>query len=377
MPLDYEGSIAQKYQIFQTTQVITAVAGDNYKEVAIFIGTDNTTANFVDTPPTVNTYVTVTKADYASVVKNDLLSWLDGFFASNAISNVHIIVFAAGDPSDFGTAGLETAYDLWKYLAYFKLILQLDALEVDAQLALADLCQDDPASQCMINTDDAECLDPDSTISIAYALNQAGSTGASLVYYADSNTGEPINSALVQLGLTLALLNSTGTPVGNKLDYMATLNIESSGTDGGNLSSTDSNDLIDQNIGYWLTVGDGTGQVAQYGGLNLAGVPLGAFWVQNYLDYVMSIQASEYLTDPTANRYKNNETYQGILLIVQVNGQPFNDLGVLSGFKITAPSFINLPATDGNKFIIPNAWQATFNQNIKKVTVTGTLFITV
>ncbi len=375
MANDYKGSIAQKYQIFQTTQVITAVSGDNFKAVEIFIGDDLAPDNFVDTPPTPTNFVAVTKSDYQDITKGDLKLWLDGFFATNSISTVYLVVFAAGDSSTFGQDGFDLAYEARKDLGYFKLIFQLDALEFDAQIALAEACQNDPLSQAMINTDDVNCLDPDSTISLAYLLNQAEATGCALSYYADSNVDDPINSCLVQLGITLAFLNSTGTPVGNKLDYIATLNINGSGDDGENLSATDANDLIAQNIGYWLTVGNGTGQVAQYGGLNLDGIPLGAFWVQNYLDYVMSISAAEYLTDPTQNRFKNNDTYQGILTIVQQKGLPFNNLGVLVGFTITAPQFSDLPDAPGNQFIIPNAWQAEFVQNVKKTTVTGTLFI--
>jgi hypothetical protein len=366
MANDFEGSIAQQFVTFATTQSIESVVGDNYQKVMIFIDEDSAAANFTGTPPAVNNRLVVDSTNYATLTEGTLLAWLTGFFATNSITEVWLVVFAVSDPVD--PADLEAAFDLFHAEAYFKMIMGANSYQV----ALSDLCDTDTLlSQFWCGTSDTECLNPASTTSIAYLLNQADSVGV-LVY---STTGTT-NPALDQLGLSLSTLNVTGYSVGNQLDYIRTLNRDASGTAGANLPAADVQDLMDQNIGFWLTVGNNTGSVALRGGLTLTGVPAAANWLQNFIDYTAAVATAELLTDPANPRFRNNDTYQAILQILTAKVRPFVQLGRLTNFKITAPPFAQLPA-GGDTITVPNAWRATFLDNVREVTVNGTIYITV
>ena len=49
--------------------------------------------------------------------------------------------------------------------------------------------------------------------------------------------------------------------------------------------------------------------------------------------------------------------------------------GRLSGINISAPAFANLPSADKDEIIIPNAWSATYTDHVRKVQITGSLYI--
>jgi hypothetical protein len=177
------------------------------------------------------------------------------------------------------------------------------------------------------------------------------------------------------------LLNGTGTTIWNALDMLATSNRASSAeaTDA-NLSATDVSALQGQNIGYWSYLGNGTPSVSLYCPKTLLGVVYSASWGVAYLNYVDSIAATEWLTDPATpqGKRRNNSNYQAILGIVGAKATPFTDksgIGVLEGFTTAvAPAFKDLPIS-GDAFIVPHAWEATFVQNGREINVQGTLFI--
>ena len=75
------------------------------------------------------------------------------------------------------------------------------------------------------------------------------------------------------------------------------------------------------------------------------------------------------------NVFRNNGTYQAILLILQDVVKGFTDMGRLAQFAITAPAFKDLPKS-GDTITVPDAWQATYIDDVREVTVYGTLYIT-
>ena len=75
------------------------------------------------------------------------------------------------------------------------------------------------------------------------------------------------------------------------------------------------------------------------------------------------------------NKFRNNQTYQAILLILTDQVAPFLQFGRLDGFRITAPPFNQLPPS-GDEITVPNAWEATYVDEVRSVTVYGTLYIT-
>ena len=87
-----------------------------------------------------------------------------------------------------------------------------------------------------------------------------------------------------------------------------------------------------------------------------------------------AVSTATYLTQ--FNRFKNNTTYQAILAIVINYLNLFAGIGRLTGAAITAPAWtVAQGLSNGQTIIIPNAWTATFNDNVRNVTVNGTLYI--
>jgi hypothetical protein len=363
MANDYEGSIAQnkiKYTVAVTNEV---VVGDLFQSVVIFVKTADASANFVDAP-SVGEYQLATASNFADVVKGDLLVWLTDFYSNNAISKVYLVVF---DGTTLNT-GLAASLALYRTFGFFKLLFS--ETPADQVTFATVMATDTEFSQAWIGTNDATCLNKSSTTSLAYLLAHAN-LKPHLEYYAGDH-----NSAMVQLGISLATLNLSGFAVGNSLDYKAVSTIGGSGTDGANLSATDAAALEDQNVGYWATIGNNTGQVAQFGGRLLDGSLAGADWWVKFFSYVCSVQGATYLTQPGVNHYRNDETYQALLAIMAGVVQPFVQMGKIGDFKITAPKFSKL-ANTGDSFIVPNAWSAAYNDNVREVTIQGNLTVVV
>lgn len=371
MANDFIGSIAQNYISFSAVISESTVPGDNYYKVMLFIGAAESAANLT-VPLTTGSTITLTKASYLTDTIGPLLVKMTDFYANNSVTEVIVVAFddSTVTTGTFGGAAvtaLTTQFNLHHAKAFFKLMTLSN--NIPANSALATLCfADTLLSQCWIGANDAQMIVPGSTTSMYGVCHLAGSDPV-IVYHPDATQ----NGALVQLGLSLAVLNSTGTPVGNSMDYLATDAITPSGTAGANPSSTVISTLDGINSGFFLTIGNGTGKVANKGGKTILGNLAGAGWVTQYINYVCSVQTAEYLTQ--YNKFKNNSTYQAILSFVRYQLSAFSDTGRLSEAKITAPSYSNLPPAAGDTITVPDAWEAYYNDNVRKVNIQGTLYI--
>ena len=373
MAYDFIGSIAQLYISFAASVVTGVVPGDNYYKAMIFVGATESVDYFIAAPPVTGTCTELTYATYSTLLKGSLLAYLQQFYAVNTLSSVLIVIYddstvTTGTFPAGAVTALTTQYSAFKDRAYFKLMSLHN--NIAANSALATLCLSDTLlSQCWIDANDAQMLVVDSTTSMYGVCNAAGSNPV-IVYHPDATK----SGALTQLGATLAVLNDTGTPVGNSLDYIATTSMTSSGASGANLGATDLNTLTNINCGFFLTVGDGTGAVALKGGKTIKGNVAAAQWITSYIDFVCAVLTANMLT--TQNRFKNNETYQCILSILSNQLYKFTTIGRFSDTKITAPVYARLPAAVGDMIVVPNAWTATYNDNVRKTQVQGTLYIT-
>ena len=192
------------------------------------------------------------------------------------------------------------------------------------------------------------------------------------------NPDTDINPALAQLGSTLSKVNATGTPVGNSVDMAGFNTIEASGSldeEGNrlNLTATEKAALDDQKIGYDTWVGDGTENVLTEGSLYANGDSVGAEWVKAYITYMCKVRVANLMS--RMNVFRNNGTYQAILLILQDVVKGFTDFGRLAEFTITAPAFKDLPKS-GDVITVPDAWSARYIDDVREVNVYGTLYIT-
>jgi hypothetical protein len=375
MAYDYVGSIAQKYIQFVTTVITTAVPGQNFGKLMIFCSETDAATMFV-TDPTVDTITELTPSNYKTLLlaAGLLYKWLADFYANGSVTSVFVVTYTSGvGPA---IADLNAQYALYVERAYWKLCMDV-AHKMAAQLVLAALCATDPLSQFIYGSQDATILtNTGGNEALQFNTLPAPGLDVPIIYHPSAVH----NPAMVQLGITLAALNTSGTYVGNKLDFLAVA-FTASGTAGANVSAAGLANCAILGVAVFTTLGNGTGQVLLEGatagrglvtGLTFADI--GVRWLVNYVDTVSSILCTQYMAQP--GRFKNNDTYQGCLTILTGQLALFSGMGRLSSVKITAPPFDQLPAAAGGVITVPNAWQATYNNNLRQVTVYGTLYVT-
>lgn len=373
----FKNSIAQSNVNYPIETVITPIAGENYSRALIFMNVANAATYLPGVlSAAAGDLVELDSSNYGSLTGGKLKNWLVPFFTKATTAKVGIALFDTdqeGDPDPIpATAPLEAVYEAKKMYGYFKFGIgeteEYNALQVE----LSNLCSADPLySTLWVGTSDEGVLSNNS--SLITSLNNAESK-ARVIYNANAD----INGALAQLGATLSSVNTTGTPVGNSIDMVQFNTIGASGAAGEdgeyqNLTATQKSTLDDQKIGYQTWVGDGTENVVTEGSLCLNGDSVGANWVKAYIEYMCKVTTANYMT--RMNTFRNNQTYQGILLILTDQVRPFLEFGRLSGFRLTAPTFDNLPKS-GDQITVPNAWEATYIDNVREVTVYGTLYLT-
>ena len=390
---DFLGSLAQDYLSFATSFSVVPNPGQNFENVLLFVGSGEAVASsgtlgtyFLPSSglaPAVGTLYTANQTTYTQQFNGPLLAWATEFFASGStISNLYVAIY-----DDSSTAGgttfpaaavtaLTTQYTAYNMYAYFKLISNIT--NVAAQLALAKLCQADNTliSQCWIPSNDVNLLTAGGSTIQAQA--KAANYDPVIIYDANTvavGTGTVIvNGALIQLGLSLASVNGSGMAVGNALDMLATTLIGPSGAGNTSLTFAQMTTLTGIYVGFFMYVGNTTGQVALRNARTVLNNLPPAQWVTCYVDYMTAVMTATYLTQ--GNRFKTNATYQAILAGLMNFLSIFANTGRLSNLLLTAPPFSQIQTTsNGQTITVPNAWQATFNDSVRNVTVNGTLYI--
>ena len=369
----FKDSIAQSNVAYPIETVIIPMAGENYSRAMIYMDVANAATYLPGvTSATAGSLIELDSGNYGELTGGLLKKWLVPFFSKATTAKVGIALFNTSDTTTPSTHPLAAVYEATKMYAYFKFIIEESAGYAAAQVALSNLCITDPLySVLWVGTNDGDLLTKSSAL--LSALKSANST-ARVIYNANGD----INPALAQLGATLSSANATGTPVGNSMDMVQFNTIDASGAENAdgerlNLSATEKAALDEQKVGYQTWVGDGTENVVTEGSLYINGDSVGANWVKAYIEYMCKVKTANYIT--RMNTFRNNQTYQACLLILSDMVNPFLQFGRLAGFQITAPVFEDLPAS-GDQITVPNAWEATYIDNVREVTVYGTLYLT-
>lgn len=369
----FDGSIAQVNVQFPIETVIEPVSGENYTKALIFIPLGKAEEYLPTTEsPAAGQKIELDSSNYGKLTGGLLKTWLVPFFTSAQAAKIAVAIYDVDAEEVTAKAPLNKVYEAYKYYAYFKFGLAPSSDYNALQTQLAQLCKADPLySQLWVGTSDPQVLTKES--SLVSALKGVAAD-ARVVY----NPDDTINAALAQLGATLAQSNATGTPVGNDIDMLAFNTIGASGADDAdgnptNLDATQKATLDEQKIGYNTYVGDGTENVVTEGSQTLQGNVVGAQWVKSYIEYMCKIRTANLITK--RNKFRNNDQYQAILLILSDIVKDFLNFGRLADFKITAPVFSDL-AKSADAIVVPNAWEATYIDKLRSVTVYGTLYVT-
>lgn len=369
----FDGSIAQVNVQFPIETVIEPVSGENYTKALIFIPLGKAEEYLPTTEsPAAGQKIELDSSNYGKLTGGLLKTWLVPFFTSAQAAKIAVAIYDVDAEEVTAKAPLNKVYEAYKYYAYFKFGLAPSNDYNALQTQLAQLCKADPLySQLWVGTSDPQVLTKES--SLVSALKGVAAD-ARVVYNPDGT----INAALAQLGATLAQSNATGTPVGNDIDMLAFNTIGASGADDAdgnptNLDATQKATLDEQKIGYNTYVGDSTENVVTEGSQTLQGNVVGAQWVKSYIEYMCKIRTANLITK--RNKFRNNDQYQAILLILSDVVKDFLNFGRLADFNITAPVFSDL-AKSADAIVVPNAWEATYIDKLRSVTVYGTLYVT-
>ena len=190
-------------------------------------------------------------------------------------------------------------------------------------------------------------------------------------YHADPSR----NAALYSLGLALVNLNGSGTAVGTSLDMIKSDMITSSGPGGTVPLKTVKDALKEAHVQYFKPVGDNTPSVAATGDITIKGEIVAADWIVAYVTYMTKVRIAQMITVPDFLR--NADNYSKIVGVLSLYLPLFGESGSkrLTGMLITAPSFKDLPASDSDEVIIPNAWEATYVDHVRTIKITGALYI--
>lgn len=376
---DYLGSFAQENVSF-ATQVIRSVAvGDNYWKVMIFVEDDH----YVDASTDDWTLVpgsdtikglTVTAEDYALYTNGLLRAWLYDLFVSGFTGDCILIacgesVGTAEEKRTAFIAKMTEAYNLLKPYAYHKTVCvaQDEGNVIDTAIAvsLSTLCADDTNLLSSVPYFPVHSAVPNDD-ALYSALKTAG-RDAFMGWHSDNTR----NAALFSLGIALSHFNGSGTPVGEQFDYIATSNITASQ---GGVNPTKGTKTLMENakVQYYKTVGDNSGSVAAVGYQSINGVVIAAQWIICYVAYMVKVYVAKLMT--SRGFFKNAAAYSSILTVLNTYLQKFGDSGRLTNIKNTAPAYGTIPM-GADEIVIPNAWEATYVDIVRKVTITGSLYI--
>ena len=431
---DFLGSVAQEDIQFTTRVVKTSQVGDNFWKAMVFVESDR----FVDASDLAWTLVpgsaslkalTVTANDYADHTTGTLRSWLYDLFCNGFTGDCiliacaphsegeTVIVYSANGTDFFTDAEMtqpatipsgkvpqptgetnqysyqtdpssdafiekqEEAYRLLKAYAYHKTVcaapaipLASDVFAVDTAVAvnLADLCAADkgllssaPYFPFSTGTPEDAMTDP------LYAALKNADKDAFMSAHQDTTR----NAALYSLGLAMSTLNGSGTSVGNSMDMIKSSAITASGPEGTNLEKSIRDALFALHIQTFKPLGDNSGNVVAKGAETLKGEVVQAVWIVAYVTYMVKIAVARMITVP--NFLKNQDNYNRIVGVMMSWLAKFgpNGSGRLRALASTAPAFEEVPAGEGDQIIIPDAWSARYVDQVRKVDITGTLYI--
>lgn len=397
---DFNGSVAQQDVSISTDVVRTATVGGNFYENVLYV-TDRFSSFGADTP----VYPVVKKSNYSDVLDNyAYLSDAEKKIVKNNLASL----FAYGtDVKVYIIPSSELAnYKLYGYFTYLDLGWgTTDGSVTDYALSVTDV-QTITAVKTALDKDFTTVLidmavDPvnvkgSSTETTAgtlglitdYAMDATVFARPAMItgQTADTNvfvdaSGDPIgySPALYQLGRTLSTANASGVPVGNAFDMTAmdfqnvlpTADTNTEVLTGASVTFADFFESV--KINYFKTVGNGTMQLTNFGGWTIFGNCTTADWIVAYLNFMNRVACATVITSGRA--LKNSRTYNELLdaVMSNISGQVRNERIV--DFKMTAPSFDSLPKTNGHTISIPNAWEGTYVDNVRKVKISGTLTV--
>lgn len=395
---DYKGSVAEQNVSIQTAIAMSTVIGGNFFESILYV-TDRFESFGGDTP----TYPVVTKDSYSDVL--DAYAYLSATEKKIIKANLASL-YSYGNAKVYIIPSTEIAnYKLYAYWTYLDLeYVVTDGTSTDYAFAASaettianakDFDKDFTQLICDFPIDPSKTRGADTTtLAATYALFTAksidaltfvrpalpsGTAGTANAYLDGEGNVIGYSPALYQLGRTLMSVNESGTPVANPLDMQRVTLQNVLPT-----ASTDTTDLMGAskvyadffktvNLNYFKPAGIGNGEITNMGGWTSLGNCADANWIVAYVNFMTRVNCAMVMTNGKAK--KNAATYQILLSGLNRIVGAFLATGAIENYKNTAPSFADLPKSNGSTIVIPNAWSAEYIDSLRNVTISGTLTV--
>jgi hypothetical protein len=196
---------------------------------------------------------------------------------------------------------------------------------------------------------------------------------------------EPLNVLTEALAAWFERKNSSGQYIGNKLSRLRLTGAKikpfgypSLLDSGVNENDVESHKMLDEmNVGYLKTISDRTAQqCCLSSALSLSGVPLTAKMIGAFVNYEMSQECAEMITDDgtlTDPTLTDAEAYEKIQKIVTDKLELFaNTNGRLSQITLDFPDF-STAKTGRTEFEAASSWHAKYRDDLTKITVSGSI----
>lgn len=389
---DFKNSVAHLDVDVQTAVSVSSVVGENFWKFMYITNETIASLSSASTPLliTMDTYsdvidsLGIADADKVALIKKNLASIFD---------------YA---PSAQGYIITADTYEKFKYYAYWCYLeteYELDSgtgklqfnSATSAMMAIIDEKKDAAFSGFIADL----AVDAVGSISAAPSsvvddfMSTLGALTVAVCFFARGASSEyawkgdditiGYSPALYQIGRTLGFINSTGTPIGNSSDSVActfqdVLPTRSTSTSVlVNPSALFINWCQSNKVAYFKTIGNGTGQVACYGGWTLKTTALSADWIVAYVNFMAKVRVAEIIT--VMNTYRNSVLYTKCVSVLSDLLTPFAELGRIV-YYITAPSWAVVQSLgDRETIVIPDAWEGTYYDNNRKVRIQGALTI--
>jgi hypothetical protein len=196
---------------------------------------------------------------------------------------------------------------------------------------------------------------------------------------------EPLNILTEALAAWFERKNSSGQHVGNKLSRLRLTGAKikpfgfpSMLDNGVNENDVEAHKMLDDmNVGYLKTISDSTAQQSCLSSaLSLGGIPITAKMIGAFVNYEMSQECAEMitdqgtLTDPVMTDAEAYETIQALVmrkleLFARTNGR-------LTGITLDFPDFASAKV-GRTEFEAATSWHAVYKDDLTKVTVSGSI----
>ena len=387
---DFRGSFADENVLFETQVIKNARVGDNFWKVMIFIEDDRyvTSTSWVDVPGCAGSKaLTVDRNTYASAVNPEgaLYGWLLDLFANGFTGDCILVTVGAkleGETEPTAIiAQLKKAFAVMSPYAYHKTCLigipsetgEGEPINPAVAKEFAVLCKSEYRLLSSAPYFPYCATDlADTSTSTLYTQLMSESKADAFMSACSDNTR---NGALYSLGLALSLTNESGTPVGNSMDMIKSGNFSSSGA-GGSVPTKEEKEILKAaKIQFFKPIGDNSGNVAATGAETIRGSVIQADWIIAYVTYMTKVSIAQTITVP--NFVYSESTYEAVVNKLVAYLTLFGPKGSnrLADLIISAPSFDTLPKAKEDEYIIPNAWSATYRDQVRTVKISGALYL--